>query len=215
MLFSWQQSLFDLGSVLHWGGRGYIPVKGQWIKKRGSCAAAQALQWDLLAKIIMSGQWNRIDVYHIIEAVPWRLYYIFHSYRTTYKKKPREALVWYSFALGAVVRGKDSERQMQDPCAGSIESSLSVQNLPSPLELPHNSAQALQLRPAEPSGEGGCVSVLWGSRHWFWLMEYIPAKMVIRPSLRAMGSDKHWQVHLMLTAESRLPWKLTVCVCCY
>lgn len=38
------------------------------------------------------------------------------------------------------MRGKDSERQMQDPCAGSIEASLSVQNLPSPLELPHNSA---------------------------------------------------------------------------
>jgi len=37
------------------------------------------------------------------------------------------------------------------------------------------------------------------------LIEYIPAKMVIWPSLRAMGSDKHWQGNLMLTAESRLP----------
>lgn len=55
--------------------------------------------------------------------------------------------------------GKDSERQMQDPCAGSIESWLSVQDLPLEiLELPHNSAQALQLRSAEPAvKEGGCL----------------------------------------------------------
>ena len=115
-------------------------------KERESCAAVQAFEWDLLAKIIMSGQSNHIDVYYITADVPKHFIPTFFIHIRQHRRRNQKRpwfYIWLPWERSWV------ERTARGRCriCGLVPSSPNQVCRISYLhfELTHNSSETLQL----------------------------------------------------------------------